>query len=247
MRNSTTWVYLHTAVTADCTIIGTPCAEPLDSPIYWKVPITAVLHTLLLDSISHQNLCTGSDQSQLLESSNYRAVTMGCSQDTVETSGKFFCWLCCFVPLLCLILGWTCGVVGGWTDLWLRMMDWWGDLLEKEQEASLWLIKWLLELWYSILCMEKIGEKEEQEDLWQRLIPITGKFQLSCSHYGLLTGYSRNKWEILLLALLLRPLALFDFGLDMWSGGWLDWFMIEDDGLVRRSTREGAGSFFVID
>jgi hypothetical protein len=76
-------------VTAYCTIIGTPCAERLDSPIYWKVPIT-ILHTPLLDSTSRQNLCTGSDQYQLLESSNYRAVTVrGCTQDTVETSGKF--------------------------------------------------------------------------------------------------------------------------------------------------------------
>jgi hypothetical protein len=36
-------------------------------------------------------------------------------------------------------------------------------------------------------------------------------------HTGLHRGYSRNEWEILLLALLLLPLALFDFELDSWS------------------------------
>ena len=77
-------VSVHT-VTADCTIIGTPCAERLDSPIYWKVPIT-ILHTPLLDSNSRQNLCTGSDQYQLLESSNYRASSSHCTVPIIVQS-----------------------------------------------------------------------------------------------------------------------------------------------------------------
>ena len=41
------------SIVLETVVIGTPCAERLDSPIYWKVPITA-LHTLLLDSTSRK-------------------------------------------------------------------------------------------------------------------------------------------------------------------------------------------------